>query len=196
MTKCKECGKKLTRFLNEYPYKGKFYCYRCYNEVRNKEKKMKEWKREKSLEKTYVEKQKQMIGLKYSYLKLGTITKIIKTWKPRGLTTHQQYKKSLKTYLENNLPEKILIGPEHGAGFSKIDIAIGNAKPKRDIAIEIKKNLTANELLKTKGQIDTYVRAGFKNVIVILVGNVDNSLKRELKNFCDDQYTSIKIIEK
>ncbi|MFX1298457.1 MAG: hypothetical protein ACFFD2_26825, partial [Promethearchaeota archaeon] len=93
-------------------------------------------------------------------------------------------------------PEDVLVTTEHGLGTSRLDIAMG----RRDVAIEIKRNLNASEFDRTKGQIHTYVKARFRNVIVVLIGHTEESIKRELKQYSKEVYRNygipVEVIEK
>jgi hypothetical protein len=177
MAVCSKCKKSLN-VLTRYENKGKYYCIECYNKILKKEKKQKrKIKDEKDA--------KSSILRAYKYDKIGHVRHLIKQWKPRGCKNHEDYKNSLKNYLDKELsPDEIYIAKETGLDSSRLDLAIGIKKPYKDIAIEIKFNLKKSpEFDRLKGQIHTYVVSKFQYIIIILTGTTEPKYKTELKKY-------------
>lgn len=199
MVKCCKCKKNLTIFT-KFEHNGKIYCSSCEDKLLANEKKQKQKERDKKAE-------LKAVGNAYYRNKKKFLKHLITNWKPRGCKTETQYTKSLREYLQNNLtPDDIYVSSEHGLSMSRVDVVIGQKKPYRDFAIELKKDfIDSSEFDRLKGQIHTYVTSGFENVIVLNVGKIKPKLETELKHYFKDMednyyrssnFNSIELIKK
>ena len=176
MPKCSKCKNK---YILTYTHTdGKRYCSKCYNKVLAIEKKEK--KKQKEIKST-----KKAVDLAYYRNKKKLILHLINSWKPKNCKKEVQYKNSLKKYLDKELlADEIYVGDEHGLGMSRLDLVVGNKKPYRDFAIEIKYNLQdPSQFDRLKGQIHTYIAAKFKHIIIVLAGKTATKIETELKKY-------------
>ena len=115
----------------------------------------------------------QVIRFKY-WDSVGTVTKLIHSWKPVDCRTEKEYENSLYAHLRTTLPG-IVITPQFAFGRARTDLAVGN-----EVAIEIKKDLNdTSEFQRLLGQIHQFGdwRGYF---IALLVGSTDPNLMDEL----------------
>jgi hypothetical protein len=102
------------------------------------------------------------------------VIKVINAWRPRGCKTEIQYRNSLYKKLEATFQQPPV--KEYGAGRVRADIAYDNF-----ICIELKFNFrTTGTYHRLIGQLHDYKKA-FDNVIIILVGETDPHLFKDLK---------------
>ena len=118
---------------------------------------------------------------KYRFLTVGNIQKEIRSWRPKKCRTEIAYRNSLYKRLEeafSKVPVK-----EYGAGRVRADLAYG-----KKIAIELKLNFnTTGKYHRLLGQLEDY-RTEFGKVIVVLLGNTDLGLYRDLKKKAPDVF--------
>jgi len=108
---------------------------------------------------------------------VGTVTDIIKKWKPGVCETEKDYEKSLYTFLEKQLPDIEVIN-QFGIGRTKVDIAVG-----RKVFIEIKYNLNStSKLQRLIGQLSLYKKEKDEDLIILICGDVDKNILRQLKD--------------
>jgi len=132
--------------------------------------------------------------LSFGWDSIGYVEGLIKEWKPKGCETEKDFEKSLYNYLEKRLEGKE-ITKQHGVGRSKVDIAVG-----KKVFIELKKDLKATgQLQRLIGQIEIYEK-DLKNIIVVLCGEVDKNLLRQLvdgtKKYDGDFTLDCRILQK
>jgi len=110
----------------------------------------------------------------------GTLADLISRWVPKKCSTEKEYEKSLLNFLNKEIPD-IKIIPQYAIGRSKADLLIGN-----DIILEIKKDLTkTTQYDRLIGQLTRY-QEWKGRVIVLLVGEVDNNLKKGIEKFINN----------
>ncbi len=108
---------------------------------------------------------------------VGIVTDIIKRWRPGKCKTEKEYEKSLYTFLEKQLPD-IEIIKQFGIGRTKVDIAIG-----RKVFIEIKHKFNStSKLQRLLGQLSLYKKEKDEDLIILLCGDVDKNILRQLKD--------------
>ena len=113
----------------------------------------------------------------FNFNPVGTVTDIIKRWRPGKCKTEKEYEKSLYTFLEKQLPD-IEITKQFGIGRTKVDIAVG-----RKVFIEIKYKLNStSKLQRLLGQLSLYKKEKEEDLIILLCGNVDKNILRQLKD--------------
>lgn len=132
--------------------------------------------------------------ISFQWDSVNHVEKLIKEWKPRGCETEKDYENSLYSYFEKVLEGKE-ITKQHGVGRSKVDIAVG-----KKVFVELKKDLkTTGQLQRLIGQIEIYEKP-LENVIVILCGEVDKNLLKQLidktKKYDGDFSLDCRILQK
>ena len=127
--------------------------------------------------------------LSFGWDSIGHVEKLVKEWKPRGCGTEKDYEKSLYNHLEKDMPGKITM--QYGMGRSKVDIAVG-----KKVFIELKKDMkNTNQLQRLIGQIEIYSK-DLNNIIIVLCGEVDKNLLKQLTDQTKDYKGSIMLFDK
>jgi len=106
----------------------------------------------------------------------GDVEKLIREWSPRKCKTEKDFERSLIRFLESKIkPEKIV--RQFAYGRLRGDIVVDKA-----ILVEIKHNLDSTaKLQRLLGQLEIYASEWKKDVIVVLVGEQDPNLVRQLE---------------
>jgi len=116
--------------------------------------------------------------LKFKFLDpVSTTIKLIEKWSPRKCTTEKDYENSLYKYLHAELPD-IQVTKQYAVGRIRADLMVGDK-----VIIEIKKDLcTTAQYQRLVGQLTEY-REWKGKVVLLLVGEIDPNLKKELESF-------------
>ena len=123
------------------------------------------------------------MSIGFNWDPMGKVSKIIDDWNPGLLKTEKEYEISLVARLEKEL-SKEKIEQQYGAGKQKIDILI-NEK----LAIEMKRNLKSTpEYQRLIGQITEYIEK-WDYLIILIVGEVKDSLLKDLIKFVKNKDT-------
>lgn len=117
-----------------------------------------------------------MDSLKFKFWDgLGTVTDLIQSWQPEGCKSEKDFEKSLFSHLQKELSD-IRITKQYARGRIKADIVIAE-----ELIIELKTNLkTTGQLQRLMGQLLIYKTAWPGKTIVILTGQTDADLRKEL----------------
>jgi hypothetical protein len=103
------------------------------------------------------------------------VERLIRGWNPEGCLTKGDYERSLSAWLRGHLKEKEIV-KKVAIGKMKVDLAIEGT-----IFIQIRKDLqNQGQLKRLITQIDGYSK-NLKNLILILCGEVDKNLVREVR---------------
>ena len=122
-----------------------------------------------------------MSKLSFNFNPIGKVEEIIKKWKPKKCKTEKDYELSLFKFLEKELPG-IDIVRQFGIGRLKVDIAVG-----KKVFIEIKNNLNStSKLQRLIGQLALYEKEDIENLIILICGQTDKNLLRQLKKNVQD----------
>ncbi len=115
--------------------------------------------------------------LKFRYWDdVGAIVDIIKKWRPRGCKTEKDYEKSLLSKLRENFPG-FQITKQYAKGRIRADLLIDD-----EVIVEIKHNLQSTaEYLRLIGQLIVYNHDWSGRVLLLLTGNPDPSLVKDLE---------------
>lgn len=117
------------------------------------------------------------MGFSYWFDPAGNVRKLIEEWRPRRCTTEKDYERSLVRYLQANLEGKDVV-PQYASGRVRGDIVVDE-----QILIEIKTKLDSTaKLQKLLGQIELYEREWKKQVIVVICGETDPNLAKQIRN--------------
>jgi hypothetical protein len=117
------------------------------------------------------------MGLGYWFDPLGKVRKLIGDWRPRRCTTEKDYERSLVRYLQEKLEGKDVV-PQYASGRVRGDIVVEG-----QILIEIKTKLDSTaKLQKLLGQIEVYESEWKKQVIVVICGENDPNLAKQLRD--------------
>jgi hypothetical protein len=117
------------------------------------------------------------MGLSYWLDPLGNVCKLIEEWRPRKCTTEKDYERSLVRYLQAKLEGKDVV-PQYASGRVRGDIVVD-----KQILIEIKAKLdSTGKLQKVLGQIEVYGREWKRPVIVVICGETDPNLAKQLRD--------------
>lgn len=108
---------------------------------------------------------------------IGTVADLVKEWKPRDCRTEAHFEKSLYDFLMDN-SKGIDVVRQYGKGRARVDIAVDD-----QVFIEVKLNLdTTDKYHKLVGQIESYLKKGLDNLIVVLCGSSDKGLVHDLNS--------------
>jgi hypothetical protein len=107
----------------------------------------------------------------------GAVVALLEKWHPRNCKSEKDFELSLQTFLDGQL-EGVPIVRQYAIGRVKADLMIG-----KRVIVEMKHNLdSTGKYQRLVGQLTEYEKwDGF--VIVILTGESDKELIKELKSF-------------
>src|SRR5258708_6547188 len=101
--------------------------------------------------------------------------KLIDAWHPRGCKTEKDLERSLHKHLEKNLPD-VDVQMQYASGRVKGDICIDHK-----VLIELKDSLkSTGHLQRLIGQLDLYTSQWKKKVVVVICGDSQKDLVRQL----------------
>jgi len=110
----------------------------------------------------------------YRIMTMGRLTKTIREWHPVGCKTEAQYKNSLYKKLVASFKKAPV--KEYGLARMRADLAYDT-----NICIEVKCNFNnTGKYHRLLGQLVEY-QESFMNVIIVLVGETDVGLYKQLK---------------
>jgi hypothetical protein len=120
---------------------------------------------------------------------IGTVASLVKKWEPKKCKTEKDYELSLYVYLHEMLPNT-QITKQYARGRIKADLVVADK-----IIIELKTNLkTTDQYLKLIGQISQY-REWEGKIIILLTGETEISLKKDLMKFCKEIFTEFNLLD-
>jgi len=103
------------------------------------------------------------------------VIKHIEAWHPRGCKTEKEFEISLHRHLEKNFPDDD-VQKQYASGRVKGDICVGHK-----VLIELKYGLKSTaQVQRLLGQLDLYKEQWKKEVVVIVCGNSDRDLIRQV----------------
>jgi|SRR5713101_1486230 len=101
--------------------------------------------------------------------------KLIDAWHPRGCKTEKDLERSLHKHLEKNLPDTD-VQKQYASGRVKGDICVDH-----EILIELKGGLKSKaQVQRLLGQLDFYAAQWEKEVVVIVCGDSQRDLVRQV----------------
>jgi len=102
--------------------------------------------------------------------------KLIEAWHPRGCKTEKDLERSLHKHLEKNLPDTD-VQMQYASGRVKGDICVDHK-----VLIELKDGLKSTaQVQRLLGQLDLYESQWKKEVIVIICGDSQRDLVRQIE---------------
>jgi hypothetical protein len=129
-------------------------------------------------------------AIRYAANPWKNVVGLIREWKPEGFRLEVEYEKSLHNYLKERLPF-VKVTRQYGSARVKWDIGVG-----KDVMIEIKVGLKSTQKLQRLiGQIELFQRELEKPLIVLLLGDTQEDLLRELHHTAR-QYEDVRILTK
>ena len=129
-------------------------------------------------------------AIRYAANPCKNVIGLMGEWKPEGFKMEVEYEKSLHNYLKERLPF-VKVTRQYGSARVKWDIAVG-----KDVMIEIKVGLKSTQKLQRLiGQIELFQRELEKPLIVLLLGDTQEDLLRELHHTAR-QYEDVTILTK
>lgn len=112
---------------------------------------------------------------KYFFTSVSNVLTEIRNWRPRGCETESDFKSSLFSKLSGGVFRDEPVR-EYGFGRVRADIAFG-----KNIGIELKLDLDSTpKFHRLIGQLGDYQKT-FANTIVVLVGESDPNLVKDLR---------------
>ena len=105
-----------------------------------------------------------------------SVMKLIEAWHPRGCKTEKDLERSLHKHLEKNLPDTD-VQMQYASGRVKGDICVDHK-----VLIELKDGLKSTaQVQRLLGQLDLYESQWKKEVIVIICGDSQRDLVRQIE---------------
>lgn len=103
------------------------------------------------------------------------VIKQIDAWHPRGCKTEKDFEISLHRHLEKNFPDAD-VQKQYASGRVKGDICVGHR-----VLIELKYGLKSTaQVQRLLGQLDIYKEQWKKEVVVVICGDSERDLVRQV----------------
>lgn len=128
-------------------------------------------------------------SIRFFWDSLGYVTELIEACDLSGCTSERDAEDRLYEYLHEKLSSTQVVR-QYGRARAKVDLMVND-----EVMIEIKFGLrTTSEYQRLKGQIDDYL--DWKKVlIIVLVGQSDPALVKDLKTFIEKVNTQVVILD-
>ena len=112
------------------------------------------------------------------------VSRLVKEWSPDGCSTEKECEDSLYEFLHDRLDEKKIIR-QYGRGRARVDLMVDEK-----VMVELKFALTStSEYQRLVGQLIEY-KDWNKNILVVLVGETERSLLKQLQSVIDSEFSS------
>ena len=109
----------------------------------------------------------------------GTVVELLEKWRPRNCKNEKDFELSLQNFLDGQL-EGVPIVRQYAIGRAKADLMIG-----KRVVVEMKHKFdSTGKYQRLVGQLTEYEKWD-GHIVVILTGESDRELVKDLKSFLD-----------